>query len=296
MGKSHYQDRLKTGRFYLKLFLRGLGDPGKLMSRGWTYLRSRTAEGFIVSYPKTGRTWLRVMLGKAISLKYHLDEKFVLDTLRMTKQAGMSPSVFSHDGPFLLQNNVPYHELKFNRGLYGNKKVIFLVRDIRDTLVSSYFQQSKRTKVEKFNLGDFIRDERFGARKIVTFYNLWFTHREVPKDFLLIRYEEMHSKPTEVLRSVMAFLNSGEVEQVVLDAAVSYGSFNHMRNMEEKNAFGDSMLRPGTENDNDSYKVRRGKIGGFVDYFTKEDLGYVDEVVLKMGLKGCDWYYALEPH
>ena len=113
---------------------------------------------------------------------------------------------------------------------------------------------------------------------------------------MLIRYEEMHSKPTEVLESVMGFLNAGEVDQVVLDAAVSYGSFNRMRKMEEKNAFGDSMLRPGTENDNDSYKVRRGKIGGFVDYFSKEDLSYIDETVSTMGLKECDWYYAAESH
>jgi hypothetical protein len=296
MEKFHYRDRFKTGRFYLKLFLRGLWDPRRLMTRGRTYLWSRAAEGFVVSYPKTGRTWLRVMLGKAISLKYELDERMILDTFRMTKRAGLSPTVFSHDGPFLLQNTVPYHGLKFNRGLYRNKKVIFLVRDIRDTLVSSYFQQSRRTKVETWNLCDFIRDERFGARKIVTFYNLWFIHRDVPKDFLLIRYEEMHSKPTEVLRSVMKFLNAGELEQAVLDVAVSYGAFNHMRKMEEKNAFGDSMLRPGVENDNDSYKVRRGKIGGFVDYFSKDDFSYIDGVILKMGLKDCDWYYALEHH
>ena len=294
MERFHYRGKLKTGRFYLKLFLRGLGDPGKLTSRFGTYLRSRTAEGFIVSYPKTGRTWLRVMLGKAISQKYGLDESMILDTFRMTKRAGLSPSVFSHGGPFLLQDNAPYHELKFKTGLYRKKKVIFLVRDIRDTLVSSYFQQSKRTKVEKFSLGDFIRDERFGARKIVAFYNLWFMHRQVPVDFLLIRYEEMHSRPTEVLRSAMGFLNAGDVDQAVLDAAVSYGAFNRMRKMEEKNAFGDSMLRPGTENDNDSYKVRRGKIGGFVDYFTKEDLNYIDETVSTMGIKECDWYFALK--
>ncbi len=297
MESSQYRDRFKTGRFYLKLFLRGLGVPqGRLLSRGRTYLWSRTAEGFIVSYPKTGRTWLRVMLGKAVSLKYDLDDRLILDTLRLTRRAGLSPTVFSHDGPFLLQNTASYHDLKFNTGLYRHKKVIFLVRDIRDTLVSSYFQQSKRTKVEKWDLCDFIRDERFGARKIVTFYNLWFTHRAVPEDFLLIRYEEMHSKPTEVLGAVMRFLNAGEVDPSVLDVAVSYGAFNHMRKMEEKNAFGDSMLRPGTENDNDSYKVRRGKIGGFVDYFTKEDLAYFDEIVSTMGLKECDWYYAPGSH
>jgi hypothetical protein len=99
-------------------------------------------------------------------------------------------------------------------------------------------------------------------------------------------------KPVEILRSIMKFLNAEEVEEAILDAAVAYGSFNHMRKMEEKNAFGDSMLRPGFEKDSDSYKVRRGKIRGFVDYFTEEDLNYIDEIVLKMGLKDCDWYYT----
>jgi len=296
MVRFYYRKRLKTVRYYLKIFLQGLWEPRRLMTRGRTYLSSRYAEAFIVSYPKTGRTWLRVMLGKAISLKYHLDERMILDTFRITKRAGLSPTVFSHDGPFLLQNNSPYHELIFNRRLYRNQKVIFLVRDIRDTLVSSYFEESKRTKIDTWNLFDFIRNERFGAQKIVAFYNLWFNHQEVPKEFLLIRYEEMHMKPVEILRSIIKFLNAGEVEEAILEATVAYASFNHMKKMEEENAFGDSMLRPGMKKDTDSYKVRRGKIGGFVDYFTKEDLNYIDEVVLKMGLKDCDWYYTPKGH
>jgi ribosomal 50S subunit-associated protein YjgA (DUF615 family) len=34
--------------------------------------RNRRIGAFIVSFPKTGRTWLRVMIGKALIERYHL--------------------------------------------------------------------------------------------------------------------------------------------------------------------------------------------------------------------------------
>lgn len=291
MREFHYFDKLFSSGYYLKLFLRGLWEPKRIINRTQVYLSSFHAKAFIVSYPKTGRTWLRVMLGKAIALKYQINDTMVLDTFRITKRAGLVPTVFSHDGPFLLRDSSPYYELRFNKKLYKDKKVIFLVRDIRDTLVSSYFEESKRTKVYKGNLGEFIRDNRFGIKKIVAFYNLWFNHQEIPKEFLLIRYEDMHKKPVEILESVVKFLNAGDVEKEILEEAVSFGSFDHMKKMEKENVFGDSMLLPGLQKDVDSYKVRRGKIGGFIDYLTIEDLDYIDKVVSKMGIRDCDWYY-----
>lgn len=294
MKKLYCQDNINTAIYYLKILFQGLKEPKRIINRGWIYFLSRRAGVFIISYPKTGRTWLRVMLGKSLILKYHLSDKMILDTFYLTKKAGLIPTVFSHDGPFLLRNSAPYYNMNFNEKLYKKRKVIFLIRDIRDTLVSSYFEESKRLKIYDGTLSDFIRDKRFGAKKIVTFYNIWFINRNTPLEFLLIRYEDMHKKPIENLKQVLNFINLKEIEEEILKEAVSFASFNQMKKMEEQNMFGDSILRPGIKSDNESYKVRRGKIGGFIDYFTKEDLMYIDQVVMEMRLKDCDWYYMTD--
>jgi hypothetical protein len=54
------------------------------------------------------------------------------------------------------------------------------------------------------------------------------------------------------------------------------------------------MMRPGRKNDGESLKVRRGKVGGFVDYLDTETLDYIEQVVRELGIDGCDWYFAPE--
>jgi hypothetical protein len=49
-----------------------------------------------------------------------------------------------------------------------------------------------------------------------------------------------------------------------------------MRHYEEQQRFGSKTLQPGDYSDPDSYKVRRGKIGGYRDYLSAADLEYID--------------------
>ena len=39
------------------------------------------------------------------------------------------------------------------------------------------------------------------------------------------------------------------------------------------------LLQPGDVNDPESYKVRRGKIGGYVDYLDPSDVEYADQAM-----------------
>lgn len=84
MKGLYYQDNINTIIYYLKILFQGLKEPRRVLNRGRIYFLSRCAEAFIISYPKTGRTWLRVMLGKALILKYQLNNKMLLDTFNLT--------------------------------------------------------------------------------------------------------------------------------------------------------------------------------------------------------------------
>ena len=94
---------------------------------------------YFVSYPKSGRTWLRVMVGKAICGLYGLDESEVLKTESLCKKVGVPPWQWTHQGAET-KHLIHPRDLEIDISDPQKSKVIFLTRDVRDLLVSSYFQ------------------------------------------------------------------------------------------------------------------------------------------------------------
>jgi len=278
--------------YWLKLGLYGVAHPSKVTKTMRNLWRTRNAEAFVVSYPKTGRTWLRVMLGQFLADRVGKGADILLDTYAISELAGVKKTLFTHDGPFLLFSGAPYNELAFHHDSYRGRDVVFIVRDVRDTLVSSYFQESKRMHTYSGSISDFLRDDVFGVRRIVTFYNLWYQNRTVPRSFLLVRYEDMHADPNAVLAEVVRALGVPDADPEAVKRAVAYASFDNMKKMESSGVFRDPMMQPGQSGSGESFKVRRGKIGGYTDYMSPEDVAYVQAVVDEMALPGCDWYFA----
>jgi hypothetical protein len=251
--------------------------------------RNRRIASFIVSYPKTGRTWLRVMLGKALIERYGLPQSRLLDTYKASKAAGIRPIMFSHGGPRYLFDFRPFDRLSFDADLYRHKRVIHLVRDVRDTLVSYYFQLAKREMLFAGDVSAFLRDPVFGAPKIITYYTLWFRNRNVPQAFLAVSYEQMRAQPVATLARMLEFVGISEAPAVA-PAAVEFASFENMKKMETGGGFQRKMMQPGDAADKESYKVRKGKVGGFREYLSDDDLAYIDEQIAAIGDPACDWY------
>ena len=64
---------------------------------------------------------------------------------------------------------------------------------------------------------------------------------------------------------------------------MEYGSFKNMRRKEQEEHIASGKLQPGAYVDEESYKVRRGKVGGYVDYLDNNDLEYVNSVIDELG-------------
>jgi hypothetical protein len=282
--------------YYLRYLAHYSREPDKFIKTARNMSRGTLVDTYVVSWPKTGRTWLRVLLGKALADITGGPESKVLDTYALSRPAQCDTVMFTHGGRFHLFDPSHYEHVKFNKHRFGNKKVIFLTRDIRDTLVSSFFQESKRTEVFRDGIGEFVRDPQFGARKIVNFYNLWYQNQDRLRDFAPVTYEALHSNPTTELRELLKFLGVENVEDSTLERAVEYADFGNMRKLETSGAFQDSMMRPGQKNDGESLKVRRGKVGGFVDYLDADTQDYIEQVVKEFRVEGCDWYFAPDSH
>lgn len=255
-------------------------------------VHKRSVQCFIISYPKCGRTWLRLMIGKALCDHFHLPETQMIDTYALTAVPGVLRSHFTHDYADI-RLGYPYNRLPANKAPYAPAKVIFLMRDVRDTLVSSYFQATRRVNRFHGPISDFVRDERYGVKKVVAFYNLWHTNRGVPRDFLLLRYEDLHHDPVAALRRALYFMEVTDIDEALLTTAVAFASFDNMKKMEGKGTFADDKMQPGQKQDKESFKVRQGKVGGYGEHLSTADLAYIDQVIRHMGCPFTEPYDAI---
>ena len=237
--------------------------------------REARADTLLISFAKSGRTWLRVMIGQAIAEHYGFDGDVIdLDVLAK-REPSIPVIVETHDGATV---KARASDVSHSKGRYRDKRVLFMVRDPRDIVVSAYFQASKRKRVFDGELSDYLRSPIGSVDTILQFYNTWAQERSIPSAFQLIRYEDLHQDPEVQLHTVLHFLGLGAIQQSSIRKAVEFASFENMRRLEMSGGMGRGrmVLRPADANDMESYKTRRGKAGGYRDYLTPEDITYLN--------------------
>jgi hypothetical protein len=129
-------------------------------------------------------------------------------------------------------------------------------------------------------MSDFVRDPVGSLASLLAFYDAW-TGQRATTDVLLVRYEDMHADPHRELRQVLAFLGVEDVSDATVDRAVAGASFEHLQRVEREGTAGTRALRTDTVDDPESYKARRGKLGGFVDYLGDEDVRYIEAAIAR---------------
>lgn len=247
--------------------------------------RKRNADVIVVAPSKAGRTWLRIMTNKYLSLVFNVP--FSIDDLH--KQQPSIPSIIYEDW---LWYHLRIATLKQRlRGRYiipmhvlATKKIVMLVRDPRDIIVSAYFQESKREHGHKstdLSIAQYVHDRKRGIASVIKVLNL--THEKVTRcpQYMMLRYEDMKADATRELTRLLKFIGLSPDPRLVAEA-VAFGDFNNMRKMELNDALNSAKLRPGDKTDPNSFKTRKGKVGGYVEYFSADDLAYLDQQVARL--------------
>ncbi|MDH3992915.1 MAG: sulfotransferase domain-containing protein [Gammaproteobacteria bacterium] len=244
------------------------------------------ADIVVVSFGKSGRTWLRVMISHLFRVMYQLPENAILGFDNFNNLNKAVPKIFfTHDN--YIKDFTGDFESK--EPFYG-KRVVLLARDPRDVAVSQFFQWKFRIKPSKvtinnypprgsdISLFDFVMGDNGGSMQAVDDYlNLWAREADKVTAFHLLRYEDLRARPNEELRRLLDFMQI-DASDAHVDAAVEYSSYENMKKMESKQQFrlaGGRMMPRDKDNPN-SYKVRRAKVGGYRDYFTDEEVAAID--------------------
>ena len=253
--------------------------------------RARELSGgdvIILSIPKSGRTWLRAFLCAYFCRRFGLE--FTLRPGRYDLP-GFPRVVFSHDlfehrtkgdrwdrvrGKYL----VPRRELK-------RAKIILLARDPRDCFVSLYLQLTRRdpnaaVKLRQKTASEMLRDERFGVRAIINVMNHWLNEFSKRCNFTLVRYEALRAAPAEHFHDLLEVLGESSPDMDIFQEALEFSRFENMQKLEAARAFDSNILHPGDVRDPESFKVRRGKVGGYREYLSAEDQYFAAQQMAKL--------------
>jgi len=256
-----------------------LANPDTLVFYWQTYVLSQfdrvEPDVYLVSYPKCGRTWQRIMLQHYLQfigceLK-HYNDKSLLSIV------GGQNIKFEHDQSSWIPAPPPLDKLRFDKEKYGSKKIVFLVRDPRDALVSSWYHLKYRENIYRGSLSEFIHDDLIGVKKVVAFTNIWMENSDNPGGFHLMTYEDLHRDSAGTFVKMLEFMNL-PVNMDAVAKAVEASSFENMKKMESSGELREPWMKPGGKNDN-AMKIRKGKIGGFKEEFTPEDVAFLDDYI-----------------
>jgi hypothetical protein len=259
------------------------------------FRKLRLADVVIVSFGKSGRTWVRVLLSRFFQLRFGLKPSAFIgfDNLHR-KDEGIPRVFFTHDN--YLRDFTGNRD---NKRDFHAKKVVLLVRQPADVAVSQFHQWKFRMRPHKKGLNrypehgrevdvfGFVTDEDAGLPKVIDFMNGWA--RELPnlEQILIVRYEDLRRDTAGELRRVLEFMGQRPTEAELADC-VAFASVENMRKLEEKSVFwlAGSRMKPGDKKNPESFKVRRAKVGGYRDYFDDAQLARLDALVEERLLPG----------
>lgn len=255
--------------------------------RKWYYFHR--ADTHMLSFPKCGRTWLRLMLHDITTTEFDVGSKSRLQLHKLcSRRRGIPCILASHDFQ-VVRGGERVQELDRDKRPFRGGRVLLLVRDPRDVVVSFYHHKTLREGSWDGTMGEFIRYSFDGLPTIVDYYNIWAANRSVPAAFAVFRYEDLRTDTVATLRSITDYLRLAGVREETLRNVAARYEFRNMQAMEARGDLGKGhVTRPADTDNPDSFKTRAGRIGGYRDELTAEDRQFVDDYVSR----NLDRYFA----
>jgi len=237
-----------------------------------------TADAVVVSFPKCGRTWLRMLLSMYYGERYQLEDRPLLEFANLHYLNRSVPKIFfTHDE----NSRAHYTELAPDKSAYRKSRVLYLYRDPRDAIVSQYFHRAKRDTEFEGSLFEFAMRDEGGLRTLIEFYNIWARALSRIPQHMTLSYETLRADPKQHLARVLEFFGE-DVDPKAVEYAVEASAFEKMKRIERDNSLNEESsrrLQARDVEDADSYKVRRGKVGGYVDYLEDPEIEQLDEIL-----------------
>jgi hypothetical protein len=211
---------------------------------------------FLVSYPKSGNTWARLLIANLLSPGAPADFRTI--NLLVPDPSSESKRHFNRmPRPRVIKSHFVFDPLY--------PRVIYIVRDPRDVAVSEYhYQRKTRVIGDDYSLGDYV--QRFIAGETYPENGSWGEHvtgwlaaREDDPRFLLVLYEDLLARTLDELARIAAFLGIPASHERLREV-VELSSADRMRKLEAQQSDASSLMRGSRK---DVSFVRSAKSGGW---------------------------------
>lgn len=233
----------------------------RYITLGLPRLRVRPTDGFLVSWPRSGNTWLRQMVANALYPDSDWDLMALeehMPIIENPKLRRLLPAMESL--PFRIFKS---HDDATEYLLAG--RVVYLIRDGRDALTSFYHYRTKLNR-RSFTFREFLEKTLAGRYR----YGPWHRHVsgwlawEDHPSLLVLKYEDMLSDPTEQLRRTLEHFGS-DVPSDRLREAVERASIDRVHRGFQKYA-------KSKGDDREFSGGLGGGAGKYHEQFTEDDL------------------------
>lgn len=213
---------------------------------------------YLVSYPKSGNTWVRFLIANLTNQRSPTTFKNVDQRL---------PEIYNYSDRQLRSFPRP-RLLKSHEAFdFRYPKVIYIVRDPRDVAVSKYHWIRKwRGIPDGYPIEDFVRrwilaefDRYLRAGSWADNVLSWLAMRAGREKFILVRYEDLLENAHDQLHRVAVFLGIDPSQQV-LSRAIDLSSADRMRAIEKAES---SQWRDTRPTRQDIPFVRKATSGGW---------------------------------
>jgi hypothetical protein len=230
---------------------------------------------YIVSYPRSGNTWTRFLLG---NLLYPDSATFSNIEFRVAEIYFNPDHVLRRlPRPRLLKSHEAFHP--------NYPHVICIVRDPRDVAVSFYHHNVKAKNIaDTYPIDEFI--PRFIRAEFDPWWGSWgdnvmswIAMRQESDTFLSLRYEDMKANPQEELAKIASFLQRSGFPNIdnsakKLTEAIALSSPERMRALEKEAAKSYAQLKQTRQ---DKPFIRSAKAGGWNTALSPKSVALIED-------------------
>ncbi len=249
-----------------------------------SYKHNFLVDYYLMSYPKCGRTWLRVILGMYFKLKYDIHDIEPHELNKFWKKTKKIPFIYvSHGGRPAWQKP---SEITLPKYLQ-NKKVVLLIRDPRDVTVSLFYHMKYRNMVFDGDISEFIRGAG-GIESTIRYFNMYLENSKQIKELYIIKYEDLRNRTKTSLVNLLSFLGEYDIDIRAIEDSIEYAKFNNMKARESSSQIDSNAndpLKTFNKDDKRAFKVRKGIVGNYINEFNDKDLNFVNESMYNLNDK-----------
>lgn len=194
----------------------------------------RLEDIFLVSFPKSGNTWLRFLIASAIQQQYDLPGRVNFFSIHdlipdvMLSRKIRDRGIFGQAHlPRIIKSHTSYNPYYH--------RVLLLVRDPRDALVSyyHYLKNYNRAVTDNMTISQFIRSPRFGAQAWVNHMESWLHVNHAEQIVKFFRYEDLLQDTEKQLYLILDLMGL-DSDAAALQRAIEACSKENMKQSEAR--------------------------------------------------------------